>query len=680
MPQNDMTGNEVVQVKTRTGKVVPVYKKNLAEAMKLGATPVVIADKDKNVGAPTSDNSENSFKESMRGAMGFDPKGGFKSDIKDIGTGFKHEATDPLDSVRLLLQSMSKAQQGTIDRAYQEQQSPNLGTKAHGFVRGLYSAIPGLGPLLERAGEQTEAGHYKGAAGTMTPILAGQVLKSPAVEDLAVRGAEKVAEIPGKVVEGIKEAPPTIVQNISGAKHTVNKAERAAGEAVQDRAKEVAEQREAKEIRDKETLEANKKFQNESLTEAKSKDLAATQKQITETKAKAKEFQENLAKKHKTEAENAQLVAQRKNLQQTVAQKTKQFTDNTNQVLAKAKESFDKEYGDFDTKILGKNTEHPLKAPLSPTVEAVMNAQKNIIEGTPENIKPFRSILSRTTEVEDVGGGRAPVLDPNQTINVSDLRGYVSELEAKIYGSNLLPDVKTALKSVVEAGKDEISSAIRDVHGKTAESAYHDLNSRYSDYLTDWRDTSSVNPLPKIREKLLDPVTQNNPGVLENLDLTGTVKAGNKGQTALTLLDKYRKFGADPEILRSLQKSVEQLKALDKLKKVPEVKKPEYPAASKVTPLKTQQPPKIEEFKPRGKEPKPFDRQQLMRDTLEDRMNWAGRIGQVLKIMKLPLQAWHGDVGGMLSDTAWVGGIEGMRQLLTNPKVLDYLSREKEKI
>src|SRR5208283_4790917 len=106
-----MPQEETIRIRLN-GKTGTIPKKRLQFYLDQGA--FVLPDQKpptpKNVGAPTSDNSDNSFIESMRGSMGFDPKGGFKSDIKDIGTGLKHEATDPLDSVRLLLQSMSKAQ------------------------------------------------------------------------------------------------------------------------------------------------------------------------------------------------------------------------------------------------------------------------------------------------------------------------------------------------------------------------------------------------------------------------------------------------------------------------------------------------------------------------------------------------------------------------------------------
>jgi len=118
------------------------------------------------------------YKESFRGAQGFDPQGGFVSDIKDIGSGFKQMATHPLDSGMLLLKGMSDAQQGTIDKAYGEQQSPDLWTKAKGYVRGAESAIPLVGPLLSKAGDEFSSGNIAGGMGTMTPMATFEGFKA----------------------------------------------------------------------------------------------------------------------------------------------------------------------------------------------------------------------------------------------------------------------------------------------------------------------------------------------------------------------------------------------------------------------------------------------------------------------------------------------------------------------
>src|SRR5208283_2013918 len=120
MPQNDMTGNEVVQVKTRTGKVVPVYKKNLAEAMKLGATPVVIADKDKNVGAPTSPTMEHA-KEFGREAVlkGYEKIGipSTEHPIKDALANMAKAAKRPTNAVgnQILSGNVSPIKDTTFD-------------------------------------------------------------------------------------------------------------------------------------------------------------------------------------------------------------------------------------------------------------------------------------------------------------------------------------------------------------------------------------------------------------------------------------------------------------------------------------------------------------------------------------------------------------------------------------
>ena len=124
------------------------------------------------------------YKQSFRGAQGFDPQGGFISDIKDIGSGFKQMATHPLDSGMMLLQSLSDAQQQTIDKAYQEQQSPDFWTKAKGYVRGAESAIPLVGPLLSKAGDEFSSGNVAGGLGTMTPMAAFEGFKASGLASL----------------------------------------------------------------------------------------------------------------------------------------------------------------------------------------------------------------------------------------------------------------------------------------------------------------------------------------------------------------------------------------------------------------------------------------------------------------------------------------------------------------
>jgi hypothetical protein len=517
---------------------------------------------------------------------------------------------------------------------------------------------------------------------------------------LMLKGGKKAATTPLAESEALKgavkagELPPKIVRNVTGTKYATEQAQAAAAKIMEkynkeklERENEVAEQKKAKEARDTEALKNAKTGQIDELSRARSELNAATAKQVSTTKKMAKQYQKELAAKQSIEADNAKIESQKKNLEQTVQQKSKEFTDNTNKVIAEGKKHFDARYGEFDRKILGKTETNPkglAQSSLTKFAKGVENAKKNLIEGSPEKIKQFESILTLSAKEGAIDLGQGEIMiGSGQFLPTVDLRGFNTELQNAIYNRDLLPDVRTALKSVLKIGQDEVMATVKDIGGDTAVKSLEELNSDYSDYLTDWRDTSAVNPLPKIRDKLLEGVVQKNPKVLADLDLTGSVKAGNKGQTALTLLEKYRKFGADPEILRTYQKSVEQLKALDKLKKVPEVSKPEYPAAAIKAPpsrnLNLPEPPKIEPFTPRGKDPEapePFNRNQFIQDTLKGRLNTAGRWGSGMMLLRSIYDVTHGNFAGAASSAEEIAAIQAIKSLLTSPKVIEYLSKE----
>lgn len=346
------------------------------------------------------------------------------------------------------------------------------------------------------------------------------------------------------------------------------------------------------------------------------------------------------------EASNARIQAARTSLERTKNQAAKGLTENLNKTIDTIKTAFDAEYGDFDAKVLGKTPQNPkgtLPADISPVAEAVQNAKKNLIEGTEESNKQFDSIMQRIGKDRvDLGGGQlGPV--PGQMIPAADLRGYITELESKVYDSNLLPDVRQAVKSVIEAGKKQVTSAIENAHGPQVVKLYKDLNSRYSDYLTDWRDTSKVNPLPRIRNMLLEGVVQKNPNVLADLDVAKLLK-GDKGKTALSLLEKYKKFGADPRILDSYRKSVEQLDALPKEAKVPKVK--------------------------------PFDAQEFVKEGVARRMRTMGHWGTGMAIVSFLLDVLHGNAGAMLTAAERVAAVQILKGYLTGDKFLDWVSKE----
>lgn len=675
-----MPNEDVIQVKDRNGKVVPIFKKNLAEAIKRGASPVIPEAKQQD-----AESGDNSFLESLRSSMGLQPKGGFMTDVKQIGEGFKDIGTRPLESIKALGEGALESQKEVGQKATTELQSPDWKTKVHGLIREIYAGLPLLGPVLNRAGEQFEAGHYKGGLGTMTPVLVGEAGKAPIVQRAGVRAAEAVER-------GVKETPPKIVQSVTGAKYAVDKAQKAAERAAQEkmssfekaeseRAAEVEAQRAAKEARDTKAAGEHKAATQRELVRARGEHESEMGGVKAEAKKQAAEYKKNLDNKARVEAENAKNEATRQVLSKQVETGTKELTQNIKTTIDNAKKNFDKEYGDFDRQILGKTPQNPkgtLQANLDPVIQAVLDARQNIIAGTPENIKQFSSILERGEQ--GVGEGGEIMVPAQQTIPVSDLRGYITELESKMYDSNVAPDIRQAIKSVVEPAKNEVAEAIRDVHGKSAEAAYKDLNKRYSDYLTDWRDTSTTNPLPKVRNKLLEGVAQNNPDYPVHLDIGRALKGAN-AQKAMVLLEKYRNFGADPKILADYNKALQQLDELPKAQKVPDVKKPKMPEPSTSVPLRLKKPPETEPFTPRGKDPEapqiePFDRQTMMRNTIEERMNMAGRIGQGFKLLKMVSDMIHANPAGALTEAEQMAVIEAIRRSMTSDRALNYFSKE----
>src|SRR2546426_1330953 len=74
------------------------------------------------------------FNESFSTGLGAKP--GFVETLKDMGSGLKQMVTHPITSGNLLAHGMADAQQEVIDKAYEEQQSPNFWTRAKGYVRG----------------------------------------------------------------------------------------------------------------------------------------------------------------------------------------------------------------------------------------------------------------------------------------------------------------------------------------------------------------------------------------------------------------------------------------------------------------------------------------------------------------------------------------------------------------
>ena len=259
---------------------------------------------------------------------------------------------------------------------------------------------------------------------------------------------------------------------------------------------------------------------------------------------------------------------------------------------------------------------------------------------------------------EDTPGGPTPV---GGKILADEALGYKTELNKAIYEKNLPYDVREALKHVVGKIDESVETGIQQKFGPTAVKAWKDLNSRYSKYLTDWRDTSSVNPLPKILKTIREGVVQDNPGMPIDQAIAQYFK-GESGQRAMNRLADYRKFGADPQIAARLQR-VENV--------TPGEGAPRGAGGT------VREKPGVPQAEPPKPQSEPFNRPAYMRNILDERLNMAGKIGQGFKLLKLVSDTIHGNLGGAGTEAEQMMMIEMVRRMLTSEKGLNYLSKEK---
>jgi hypothetical protein len=632
---------ETVNVRTPGGKVIPILKSDLATAIKRGAIPVNTAKE-----AAAKPDDDNSYIESLRGGMGFDPKGGVKSDIKDLGTGGKFMGRHPLESIKLMLESLSKAQQGTIDKAYEEQHSDDWAKKMHGFIRGIYASIPGGGPLMEHAGEQFEKGKIKGGLGTMTPMLFAEAAKSPVGQRVAL----EAADLPGKAVTGVKKGASAVTREVAGAP-----------------LKEINKAQAATEAANAEKVAAKTAEQSQAKAKARGEYEAAEVKRKAEADTAKKKFAEETAAAAKEKVAQSKAETARRSYEDLRDKHAESTAENLDKAEKMEKLSLDARYEDFRKKVLGVSKEFPngtLEADLSSVGEAVVNARKNILKGSAESIKQFNDILGKLKDfIETPEGDLKPL--PGQKITADQLHGYVTELNEKLYDSGVSGDVRDALKHVRDRAEGSVTDSIGKAHGKTAVKAYSDLKGDYNDYMDTWRDTASGSPLPAIRKILRQPMATKR-GIPVYREVADILE-GAKGEKALPVIARKRAFGADPALAARLRKAGEKLSSLPKPKEVKPVERPELPKEPTETKFEAPKPAEVE----------PFDRRKFVEEKVGRRAGQIERYSLVVPAFQLLYDIVNGKMPG---PEMAVGPAMGMaiKKLLTSDKVLDWLSKEGE--
>lgn len=140
--------------------------------------------------------------------------------FSDIGQGFKDIALHPIESTKALYGAMSQSEQDLINEAYVHQHSPGITNKVRGFVEGIESAIPLVGPSLAHAGDLAANRQYARSVGATLGTALPFVLPHPEAPELApgVRSTPDFvpATLPKKPVADIPQSStPTTAPHVS---------------------------------------------------------------------------------------------------------------------------------------------------------------------------------------------------------------------------------------------------------------------------------------------------------------------------------------------------------------------------------------------------------------------------------------------------------------------------------
>ena len=518
---------------------------------------------------------------------------------------------------------------GAIDESGRRTMTPlGVGTLGTGALLEQLRALPGISNLFKMAtgAAETVVGAGFGAAGAQQAISKGPKDESTmdAIErrlgglGQAIMGlGVPIAHVAGPTVKAVaSEAPRTALREVSN----VNE------QTLNAKAEEVGKER---------TAEIDK--------------------------ANAARKKSELAKQ-KVEQSNAKIEETKKVLTQKNQQLGQEFTKKFDDTVKYIKASYDSEYGDFDSRVLGKTPQNPkgtLVSNLSRFAGEVEHA-KSLLEGSQEKISQFEAVLHEAEKQGQLAG-----LTPKQTggsekqavMSTVDLRGIITELQAKIYGREILPDVRKALEHVVEKGKEQVLEEVGDQAGKQSAAYLEDLNKRYSKMLSDWRDPSKVNPLPYLRNILFERTVSNDPGTLGTVNLAKKITP-DKLQTALYKLAQYKNFQVPgvklDEILKNYRQTLEQLKSLEKTKTVPEAK-----------PLK-------------DVKTEPFNREQYIKEKVGERMTNVGNWGSGFMLIRALSDAARGKFGRAADTAMEIALMQILKRGLTQDKVLDWVSKEKQ--
>ena len=474
--------------------------------------------------------------------------------------------------------SMSAAQTG-LDTM----KKPGAASKIVGGTEYAASGVPYVGPMAVKAMEQVGNKDYAGATGTtLSAGLMGAGLG---------KGAPALAEkmTPTAINEAIRKPIAGLFDVGENFEERVKKEHEEAlatlNREYEDQVQKAGKKTSESEVAYRTKVEMAKDEYARKIAENEKKKIDVSAKQTgAETKKKALTTQPRSGPVYQRLAGMADQIG----------------TKDVPQLDKDVRAAQNSRWGAFRMAVGDKQVDW------TPVQNAVVDAESNILQGSPENIAIFRNILregvnpllekatvfKRTAgSVEDILSnknlteeGRArlmaqlgeesqfdtratgPLAGGSVSIPFDDARGYYTELNQKIYKSRSLPgDVRRALKSVQDAAEKQVRMTVP----KEQLPTYDKLKSDWAQYMGDFYDSDG--PLSQLK----DAATSDG-----RLNLI----TGSKGANIIDALGRYARF--NPNVtgmagrLRSMMKQVRELPSASP--SMPgEVRPPHFPSEPK---------------------------------------------------------------------------------------------------
>ena len=320
--------------------------------------------------------------------------------------------------------------------------------------------------------------------------------------------------------------------------------------------------------------------------------------------------------------------------------------------------------------------------------QAVVDAENNVLKGSPENIAIFRNILKegedpllsqasvfrgggRGVDVKDVLSsmksegertrflrglqdegvplkGDAPGAKPGATLPIDELQGYATELGNKMYGGKFPSgDIWRALKHVKDAADKEI---LRVADSKGQGAIKRALDRDWAEYMGDFYDSDGA--LQKMKSA-------------NTADRRISLLSGSEGAGIVDELGHYARFNPDISAVGRVRSLVKQIRELPSAAgSAPgAVERPQFPSRPK--PREMPAAPERTPFSPQAFR---AEHMQHVAQNLSRITGWdVASIGYALRELLSGEPPWA---------LGYPVGKRLLSRLLTKPGVVDYLSKE----